>query len=80
MKCAAKPAHGKATKRVGRHSFVTGLGHPDQLMLLGQDAGCSLEAWEELGDLPEVTAIAPASYKGSKLEKKGQNELLTGLH
>ena len=49
-------------------------------MLLGQDAGCSLEAWERLGDLPEVTAIAQASYKGSKLEKKGQNELLTGLH
>ena len=68
----------KPPKELGRHSFVTGLGHPDQLMLLGQDAGCSLEAWEGLGDLPEVTAIAQASYKGNKLEKKGQNELDVG--
>lgn len=75
MKWLQNQPTAKPPKELGRHSFVTGLGHPDQLMLLGQDPGCSLEAWEGLGDLPEVTAIAQASYKGSELEKKGQNEL-----
>ena len=67
-----KQSTAKPQKELGRHSFVTGLGHLDQLMLLGQDSGRSLEAWEGLGDLPEVTAIAQANYKGSELEKSCQ--------
>jgi len=70
-----KQSLAKPPKELRRHSFVTGSGHPDRLMLLRQDPGRSLEAWEGLGDLPEVTAIVQASYKGSKLQKKGQNEL-----
>lgn len=50
-----EPSGARPWKGLERHSFVTGVEHPDCVKAVVTDSGSSLEAWE--GQVWEVTAI-----------------------